>query len=817
MKSFSFKQALPYLVAIVIFVVLSLVYMAPAAFEHKDLPQGDVTNARGFGKDLNEYHAKTGEYAYWTNGMFSGMPANFTFAPQPVNIFRSIGKIVRLNLPHYHIGLIFLYLIGFYILLLAFGCNPWLSLIGAIAYTFASYNIIIIEAGHVNKALVMATMAPILGGIILCYKQKYLIGSLITLIFAGLNVYWAHQQISYYLLIIIIVLAITYFIYAAKEKKIKRYLVSSALLIVVAGISILPSLGSLLPTADYTKETMRGGSVLTQNAENKKESAGLDIDYAYSWSYGVEETLTLLIPNLYGGSSHYNIGNESACYKALRTSGQAKQFCQAAPTYWGDQPFTSGPVYAGAIICFLFILGLFVVKGPERWWLLIATIIAIVLSWGKNFMGLNEFLFHHLPLYNKFRTPSMSLVIANVTMATLGILAIKEIMADGDKKKFLKPLYISFGITGGLCLIFALFGKSMFEFSSNIDANYPAWLVTALKADRADMLSSDAWRSFAFILVAFGLMWLYVRKGFKVNYLIFGIGILILLDLWTVDKRFLNDDDFVSKKVAKTFTPTKADLQILQDKDPDYRVLNLTVNTFNDASTSYFHKSVGGYNAAKLRRYQDIIDYHFSKGLNMSVLNMLNTRYFIVPNQNGGQMVQQNPNAMGNAWFVDEIEWVESPDEEIAALYDFDPAKTAYIDKVWQEKLPNTNALQGNANDNAQIVLSDYVNPGYLVYQSQNEKAQLAVFSEVFYKTWKAYIDGKETPIVRANYILRALPIPAGNHQIEFKCVDEVYVKSGKISLWSSILVGVIIVGLLGGMAWNIFGKGNICKKKAVA
>ncbi len=832
----SFKQIIPHLVAILVFVALSLIYMAPAAFEGKDLPQGDVSNAKASSQELIQFHKKTSEPIYWTNGMFSGMPANMIRPPKTDNIFRTLGKWVSLGLPDLHIRLVFLYLLGFYILMLAFGCNPWLSLVGAIAYSLCSYNLIIIEAGHVNKALVMATVAPLIGGIVLCYRRKWLIGSFVTLIAAGLNIYWGHQQISYYAVITIAVLAITYFVYAIRQKELKNFFLSSALLVVLAVLALLPAAGSLLPTMDYTKETMRGGAVLQQNkTENNGPSAGLDIDYAYSWSYGVGETMTLLIPNLYGGSSHYNIGNESACYQALRTTGQAKQFCEAAPTYWGDQPFTSGPVYAGAIVCFLFVLGLFLVKGPERGWLLIATIISILLSWGRHFMGLNEWLFYHLPLYNKFRTPSMSLIIADITMATMAILAIKALIECEDKNAIRRPIWISFGITGGLCLLFALFGGAMFHFSGINDSYYPEWLVEQLKVDRIHLLRADAWRSFLFIALSLVCLMVYIGKSAKTNpsiaynknsySLIAALGVLILIDLWSVDKRFLNNDDFLPKKQAKAFVASAADQQILKDTDPDYRVLNLTVNTFNDSSTSYFHKSVGGYSAAKLRRYQDIIDYHlnFQNQPTMSVLNMLNTRYFIVPGQNSEPTVQYNPNALGNAWFVDNIIWVDSPDEEINALYLLDPAKTACIDKVWKEKLPNSEQLTAKVEEEgsdassgpmepaAWIRLKDYVHPGNLIYESHNSQAQLAVFSEVFYKTWKAYIDGVETPIVRANYILRALPIPAGEHQIEFKCIDEVYIKSGKISHWSSIAIGVILVGIL---AMLILGAG---KKKEEA
>ena len=803
------RKGMPYIWAIVLFVALSVAYFAPAVFNDKGLVQGDSKSYLGMGRDLREYHEKTGDYAFWSNAMFGGMPANYTYMPPVKNIFISISDLFY-SLPRGTAGVLFLYLIGFYIFLLSLGCKNWLSVIGAIAYAFASYNIIIIDAGHINKGLVMATMAPVIGGIILCYRQKYLWGIIVTLIFTGLNVYWNHQQISYYLLLMILTLAVVYFIYAYREHALKGFFKSSVILMVVACLAIAPSAGTLLSTADYAKESMRGGAVLQNNPEGKKESSGLDIDYAYSWSYGRGETMTLLIPNFYGASSHYNIGKESDTYNTLGASGQADQFVRYAPMYWGDQPFTSGPVYAGAIICFLFLLGLLVLKGPEKWWLLVATIISIVLSWGRNFAIVNDFLFYHLPLYNKFRTPSMALVIAGVTMVTLAILVLKQIIEDkGDRQKYLRPLYIAGGITGGLCLLFALFGGGVMSFSAASDAAYRDYpqLIEAIRADRHHMLSMDAWRSFLFIALSWVALWFYLRKSLSVVRLLAIVGVLIFLDLWMVDKRFLNFDSFVPKKQAVKMVETPQDQQILQDKDPNYRVLNLASNTFNESNTSYFHKSLGGYSPAKLRRYQDIIDYYLSRDINLNVLNMLNTRYIIVQTQQGAQ-VQKNPEALGNVWFVDELKWVNSPDEEIMALKEFDPAKTAVIDVEWKNKVQGKEISQPQ-DTNATIQLIDYVNPGCLIYESSSSVPQFAVFSEVYYKTWRAYIDGKEVPLVRVDYILRGLEIPAGDHKIEFKCVDEVYLKGARLSLIGSIIVGLVLLSLLGFAGWKAWKKKN--------
>jgi hypothetical protein len=614
-------------------------------------------------------------------------------------------------------------------------------------------------------------------------------------------------------LITILVLAITYLIYAIKEKTVKDYLISLALLIVIAICAIAPEAGRLISTADYTKETMRGGAVLQNNPDGKKESSGLDIDYAFMWSYGKGETMTFLIPNFYGASSHYNIGENSEFYNFYRKAGanasQAANASKHAPMYWGDQPMTSGPVYMGAIVCFLFILGLIIMKGREKWWMLIATVIAIVLSWGRHFPVVNDFLFYHLPLYNKFRTPSMALVIAQVTMAALAVLALKEVFDNkGDRKIYLKPVYMAAGISGGLCLIVALFGGALMSFSGAVDAQiqYPEMLA-AIVSDRKSMLSSDAWRSFILIALAAGALWYYVNNNVKIVYVTALLGVLIFIDLWTVDKRFMNHDSFVPKQKASEIIATDIDRQILLDKDPNYRVFNMASSTFQEASTSYFHKSIGGYSPVKLRRYQDIIDYHFARGLNRDVLNMLNTKYVITPTNQGPQ-VQVNSEALGNAWFVNEIQWMDSPDEEIIALKDFDPAHTAFIDKEWQSSLQGWEALQHETADSTAFIrLTNYANPGNLFYESSSSKPHLAVFSEVYYKTWRAYINGVEAPLVRVNYILRGLQVPAGNHTIEFRCIDEVFLHGAKISKAASIVVGIVLLLLFGFAGWTSFKK----------
>ncbi|MDR0620169.1 MAG: YfhO family protein [Bacteroidales bacterium] len=815
-----------HLIAVGLFLLISVVYFAPIVFEGKGLGQHDTRTGYGYFKDADDYKAKTGKNTVWDDRMFSGQSVN---SLPSVNIFGSIfnaASFIIFGDGARNVGALLWYMLGFYILMIVLGCHPLTGILGSIAYGLASYNLIIIDAGHLNKVWVMDTIAPLLAGIILCFRGKYLWGMLLTLLFAGINIAFGHQQITYYTLLIVAILSVVYFVYtllerlgkiSAKEytvnlqceklngkKSLKRYVMAVAILLVTAGVSFLPSVGSWLPTYDYSKETMRGGAVLKDGPDGQKEQeTGLAIDYAFQWSSGGMENFTLLVPGLYGGSSNYTVSKDAQTYKA---TGQ-----RVMPIYWGDMPFTSGPFYAGAIICMLFILGLFVVKGPEKWWLLIATVLSIMLGMGKNLMWFNEFMFNNLPLYNKFRVPSMALIIAGITMPVMAALALKEVLQTfagkpapetvALRQKYTKDLYCAAGITGGICLLFVLFGSSLFSFIAPEDARYPEWLQKALITDRASLASSDSLRSLVFILLGAGMLLLYI-KG-KVKSLMVGLVLaaLVLVDMWGVDKRFLNDSHFVSAKKARTPVPTDADRLIMQDTSR-YRVFNAAVSTFNDASTSNFHNSIGGYSAIKLRRYQDIIDFHFASrthGINVKVLNMLNAKYFIAPDGNNSQQVQRNVSALGNAWFVDTLMIVDDPDKEIRALYDINPAYTAVVDgSLWKDVIGDFPPVV-QRNDSAVINLVSY-NLTDLTYESNSDAERVAVFSEVFYKTWKAYIDGVEVPIFRTNYILRGLKIPAGKHRIEFKCRYELAEKASAFSLYASIFVGLVLCGLIVGL-----------------
>ena len=843
MKNFNWKTLLPHVVAVLVFLVLTLVYFAPV-LEGKDVRQADAVGSMGWGKDARDYHEESGEYSYWSNSMFSGMPCNYTFSPQPANVFKPVGEVVTLNVfgaSYRHIGCIFATFIGCYLLFLALGCNGWLSLAGSIVYTLGSYNFIIIGAGHMNKSLVIATMAPVVGGIILCYRRKLMLGALLTLLFAGLNVYWSHQQVSYYLLLMVVIMAVVYFIYAWREKWLKYYFKATAVLAVVAVLAVAPAVGILLPTSDYAEESMRGGSELS--VSDGEKATGLDTEYAFAWSYGKAESLTLLIPNFYGASSHYDTGTDNALYNTYRSAvlnsyvgmvmnsnpgvseadarryimgereiiamanNDAAQFASAAPTYWGDQPFTEGPVYVGAIVCFLFVLGLIIVKGPERWWLLAATLFTLVLAWGRNLSFINNFLFEYLPLYSKFRAPSMALVVTTLSMSMLAILAVKRFVellsSQSVEEKVLAKtgLYISFGVVGMVVLFFALFGGSVVDFSSPNDvaiAQQMPELYNALLDERASMLVSDSWRSFAFIVAAAAVMFVYMQRKLKSSsILVLLLAVLFLFDMWPVSNRFLSHDDFIEKEKTTSIEVTAADRQIeaMAGENEHYRVFNLTQNPFNEAFTSYKHNSIGGYSPAKLARYQDIINNYLSAP-NWNVLSMLNTRFIITE-----EGVVENtplyglPGAFGNCWLVDSVVWVDGAKEEIAAIENIDK-HIAYIDRVWMEHV-ETPELYNNSVAGT-IEMTEYRNPGNIVYKSNSDAPKMALFSEVYYKTWKAYIDGKEVTPVRANYVLRALPLPAGEHTIEFKCVDELMIESHKWSYYMSWFVGVVIVALAG-------------------
>jgi hypothetical protein len=632
-----FKKLLPHLLVVFAFVAISLAYFFPV-LEGKVIEQHDIAQWEGMSKEIVDFREKYNEEPLWTRSMFGGMPAYQISVLYPSNLIMYVNSVLFFGLP-VPVAFIFVALIGFYLLLLSMKIDFKIAIAGALAFAFSSYNIIIIMAGHNSKVHAIALVPLVIAGIIFAFNKKYLLGGAITALALALQIYANHLQITYYLAIAIGIWMLIKLVIAFKEKTLPDFAKTAVVLIIAAALAILPNITGLMLTYEYGNDTTRGPSELTE----KSISTGLDMDYAFGWSYGIYETMTLLIPDFYGGSSTSELGPNSATYQALADNGNAanaKRFTQNAPLYWGEQSFTAGPTYLGAIMVFLFVLGLFIVKGEYKLWLLITTILFILLSWGKNFMGFNEFFFHHFPGYNTFRAVTIILSLLAFTVPLLGVLALTKLfdskILPAEKKK---ALLYSFYITGGLCLIYFIVPSLAGDFSSTGDANYKdyPWLLEALMKDRQSALRMDAFRSLFFIAAAFSVLFFTIKGSLKQQVAVWLLAGFILVDLWAVDKRYLNSNNFVSASKAKQpFQPTEADLAIMQDKEPGYRVMNMSVSTFNDAGTSYFHHSIGGYHGAKLKRYQELIEYQISRN-NMAVLDMLNTRYFIVPDRETNQ------------------------------------------------------------------------------------------------------------------------------------------------------------------------------------
>ncbi len=792
------KKIAPYVVAIVIFVGLAVAYCSPI-LEGKVLLQGDVNNWKGAANEALEFKAQNGETTWWTNSMFGGMPTFQITGSLPSGEItnHSLRQVLHLGLNE-TIGILFAYFFGFFLLLLCFGINPWLSIAGSLALGMSTYFFLIIPAGHVTKAVAIGFLAPVIGGVYAIFRQRYWLGAPLIIIY-GMACIALHPQMTYYIFMLIGVMVITEIIVHCIERQWKNLLIALGIIGLSLGVVAGTRISWLNMNQSYLKETMRGGhSELTKGQSDKGPStkdAGLDIKYATDWSYGIGETMTLLIPNWEGGASGYDLGKDSQLSQAMRKQGvpkrDAEQFCQHAPTYHGEKMFTSGAVYVGAIVCFLFLLGLLIVPGPYKWALLFATLMSIFLAWGKNMMWLTELFFNYFPMYNKFRAVESILVVAEITMPLLGFLGLQQII-DGKVEwpKLRNSLYIAGGVTAGICLVAALFAGS-FDMTSSYDAQWkgqvPDWLYNAILDQRASMVKSDAWRSLLFVVLGCGLTYWYAWQQNKEaktrNSAIFfsGLAILILADMVFVNKRFFNNDNFVKAKDANAYFKMQPwEEQILEDKSLDYRVLNLNTNTFNDARTSYRLKSIGGYSAVKLRRYQDLIDQHISK-MNWKVINMLNTKYIVT--QRG---IIPNPEAMGNAWFINDIQFVPTPDDECAALNTLDLSKTAVADEKFREVLTCT----AQPSEEDKITLTSYA-PNKLAYHAKVANDRVAVFSEIYYpEGWHLYIDDEEAEIGRVNYVLRAAIIPAGEHTIRMAFIP----KALKLDKWS---MGFVIIGIL--------------------
>ena len=818
------KKFLPDLIAILAFIVISFIYFFPAITEDRILFQHDTVAGAGAGQEAKEYYERTGERTRWTNALFGGMPT-YQMSPsydstEPLTF---VQKVYHLFLPNY-VWLTFIMMLGFYILLRAFGIPAWLAGLGGIIWGFSSYFFILIAAGHIWKFITLAYIPPTIAGIVLAYRKKYLLGGIITALFMAMQILSNHVQMTYYFLFVILFMVGAFFEDAWRKKELPQFFKATGVLIVAGLIGVSINLSNLYHTYEYSKETMRGKSELKyEGAAAKQTSSGLNRDYITQWSYGIGETFSLLVPNVKGGASVPLSRSEKAMEKANPMySSLYSQLTQ----YFGDQPMTSGPVYVGAFVLMLFILGCFIVKGPMKWALLGATIFSILLSWGKNFMGLTDFFIDYIPMYNKFRAVSSILVIAEFTIPLLAILTLKEILTKPELlKEKLKYIYISFGLTGGLALLFAIAPRLFFP--TYIPGNEMAALQNALPADqlspiianleemRVHLFTSDAWRSFFIVTIGTLLLLAYNAKKLKATWTVAAIALLCLGDMWSVNKRYLYDEQFIPKsEQTATFRKTQTDELILQDPSLDYRVLNFAGNTFEENNTSYWHKSVGGYHAAKLRRYQEMIDHHIAKEMQAAyqevataggqmdsvnaakfpVLNMLNTKYFIFPAGQQGQTVPiENPYTFGNAWFIDKIQYVNNANEEIDAIGQVDLQQTAIVDSKFKEALKGVN--EGYKDSLSTIRLTSY-EPNQLVYETSSPQDGIVFFSKIYYRGWTPTIEGNPADIARADYILRAMNVPAGKHTIEMRFDPQsLHITEGiAYGAMALLLVGVIIL-----------------------
>ncbi len=830
MSNHFLRKAAPYLVALLVFLSITVVYFSPL-FEGQRLKQHDITMYKGMSKEINDFRAKTGEEPLWTNSMFGGMPAWQISVDYKDNLFRYVDRIIRLGMPQ-SAGYVFLYFLGFFVLLLVLRVDPWLSIVGAIAFALSSYFFIILGAGHTSKAHAIGYMAPVLAGIILTYRGKLWSGGLLTAVALTLEIVAGHLQITYYLLLLVVIYGIYQLVKSWQEKRMKYFWKATLVLLAAAGMAIAINITPLWGTAQYGKYTMRGKPVLTKEKQNK--SGGLDRDYITAWSYGIGETWSLMIPDVKGGASGY-IGFEN---KALdKADPRYRKVIAQQNAYWGDQPGTSGPVYAGAIMVFLFVLGMFILDDKLKWALLAATVLAILFSWGKNFMGLTNLLIDYLPGYNKFRAVSMILVIAELTIPLLGILTVNQLLKDPGlllRKK--KAFYISLGLTAGIGVLFYLFPDTFFSFFSRFEArqfaqlrlhNDPAQVALftdSLKNVRIAIFRADVLRSLFFILASAAVLYLYGLRKLKKGWLVALLGILVLVDMSGMDRRYLNKDNFEPASRAELpFQKTIADRYIFRDKSPDFRVLDLTKNVFNDASTSYFHFSIGGYHGAKLQRYQDIIDEYLMNEINdlrkvfaskptpekveaalqrEQVINMLNTKY-IIYNPKAEPVL--NTYAFGNAWMVQSVKWVNNADEAIAALGKTDLRSVAVVDKQFAG-LFKKNRFPLDAS--ATVKLTHYA-PNLLKYAYRAKVPQLVVFSEIYYpKGWEVFVDGKKSPYFRADYLLRAMVVPAGHHEIIFRFAPVAWRVGETVSLISSIILLLLAGGYLF-LLWKKRGSKN--------
>ena len=828
--SLSLADVIHFVIAVITFAAISWIYFYPNDVNGDVLQQHDVMQGAANGQETKAFQEQTGEKSWWTDALFGGMPT-FQISPsyEGTTMLNPASALYRLYFPT-PVSWVFLLMLGFFLLMLAFKVKWYYAVLGAIGYAFSSYFFILMGAGHIWKLMVLAYIPPTIAGIVWCYRGKYLGGMAVAAFFAALQLASNHVQMTYYSLFFIVPLVIAFLVKAIRDKQVGRWCIATVVLAVAAGLALLANSPNLYLTYKYTQETMRGGhSELSSEGEDavsaKPTAGGLDKDYITQWSYGKGETFTLLIPNVKGGATikpehgdnrMLTLAETKKAEKMVNSGEMSQQDYQVLgqfPQYFGDQPMTNGPVYVGALICALFLLGCFIVRGPVKWALLIATIISILLSWGHNMMWLTDWMIDHFPMYNKFRTVSSILVIAELAMPVLAVLGLRELFKEPDGwRKHKVALIASFGLCAVICLLTAIFPGIFGHFSaeeyeqlvaSGQIQQYPS-IDAAIAAVRGAMVSGDAWRSLFVILVGFAVIFAYLKGKLSEMVATLVVAGIVLVDMYAVNKRYINSDTFTSHYdlPEQTFAPRPADSQILQDKDMHSRVMD--VQHFGEAMPSYFHKTVGGYHAAKLSRYNDLINNQIAKN-NFQVLNMLNTRYIIVDEQT----VQRNPDALGNAWFVDSLTYVNNADQEMAFMDNFNPARSAVADAKFKQQLGEAKAVQPGDT----IYETSYA-PNHLTYKSNSAAGGLAVFSEVYFPWgWKVTVDGKPVEMGRVNYVLRALQLPAGEHEIDFKFVpDEV----NKTQTWAKVSVTVIYLLLLLALNYAIFGS-KFRKKEEVA
>ncbi|MDO6491572.1 MULTISPECIES: YfhO family protein [unclassified Cellulophaga] len=793
----NFKSILINFFVLILFVVASLAYFTPV-LQGKKIFQSDIAQYTGMAKEQNNFREKTNTEPYWTNSAFGGMPTYQLGANYPHNYIKKLDKLIRF-LPR-PADYLFLYFLGFYILLCCLKVDYRLAAIGALAFGFSTYLIIILGVGHNAKAHALGYIPMLLGGIVLMFRKKYILGFILTAFAMALEVNANHYQMTYYFMLLILILGIIYLIYAIKEKQLKHYFTSVGLLLVAVLIGVATNATNLMATKEYSDWSTRGKSNLTINNDGspRESTGGLDKEYITQYSYGIAESLNIFVPRLFGGSNSENLGTDSKAYEFLIRKGlprkQALDFAEGLPLYWGDQPGVSGAAYVGAVLFFLFVLGLFIVKGKVKWWLLAGVIMSLLLSWGKNFSGLTNFMIDNFPLYDKFRAVSSIQVVLELCIPLLGILALMTLFKEKENRaKYNKSLLISAGLVlGTLILLFLV--KGTFTFDALSDDTYRKYfgdeVLTMIKLDRQEVYTSDVLRSLIYVLLAAVTISLFIHKRLKLNIFVIVIGILILADLVPVAKRYVTEDDFVSaRQMEQPFPLTTTNKQINQDTSV-YRVYN-PKEGLNGASTSYYHNSIGGYHGAKPATMQDLFDFHIYKN-NVRVLSMLNVKYVIQEDEEGRSYPAVNPNAMGNAWFVQNLRKVTSSNDEIMALDSLNIKTDAVVNT---SEFPLLTKFSFAKDSTATINLDKY-EPNHLTYTATTQNEALAVFSEMYYKNgWNAYIDGKSSPYFKVNYTLRALQIPAGKHKIEFKFEPEVVKNGSKIALASNILLALIVIG----------------------